>query len=256
MTPVPEEQSRPRTADVIPRLGRTALAAIGTASWAAGATAVFTSENGVGAAALIAAGVACLGLSLAGRWPSRITVSGNELAWENIRETVDSQIEVAEEIENDGAVRELTVLRERLDSLERTGFVVEHPAVEYDRVVEAALRRLVPDATVKKAESRSREIADFELHDGDQRVLIETKWRQNETAPYPGITLPRLFANIPAGAKLLVITNATEHAAALARRLVEQNHGDDARLISWRDVRDDPKLGEALSALLQVEVTM
>jgi hypothetical protein len=73
---------------------RVTLLAAGLASWGAGGVASFVSGNGAGAAALVAVGALCGGVALIGRWPSRISMSGNELTWEDVRETVDSQIEV------------------------------------------------------------------------------------------------------------------------------------------------------------------
>jgi hypothetical protein len=58
---------------------RVTLLAAGLASWGAGGVASFVSGNGAGAAALVAVGALCGGVALIGRWPSRISMSGNEL---------------------------------------------------------------------------------------------------------------------------------------------------------------------------------
>ena len=52
-------------------------------------------------------------------------MSGNEVSWEEVRETVDAQIDVvkASGETDDSVVVELTSLRERLDVLQRTGAV-------------------------------------------------------------------------------------------------------------------------------------
>ena len=56
---------------------RLSLGALGSISWAAGGVASFMSDNGAGAAGLIAAGVICAALALIGRWPTRIAMSGS-----------------------------------------------------------------------------------------------------------------------------------------------------------------------------------
>jgi hypothetical protein len=61
---------------------RIALLVVGLASWAAGGVAAFLSDDGAGIAALIVTGALTSALSLAGRWPTRVTVSGNEISWE------------------------------------------------------------------------------------------------------------------------------------------------------------------------------
>ena len=75
----------------ITRGGRAALAAVGLASWAAGAVAAFLSGNGASTAALIVTGCLSGALGLIGRWPSRVTVSGNEISWESIDQTMESK---------------------------------------------------------------------------------------------------------------------------------------------------------------------
>lgn len=118
---------------------RAVLAAVGLTALLAGGAASFLSKNGAGAAALVAAGTVCAVLALMGRWPSRISMSGNEFSWDDIKETVDSQIEVAENSgEANDALSELRELRERLDVLQRTGSIPEHPAETYDKSVWAA----------------------------------------------------------------------------------------------------------------------
>jgi hypothetical protein len=110
-----------------------------------GSIATFTTTNGAGAVALIAAGAGAAGLGLLGRWPSKVAVSGNEFSWDEIEETLDSQIETAREDEaNPAVLRELETLKNRLDELQRTGAVAEHPAARYDREVLAALHRVMP----------------------------------------------------------------------------------------------------------------
>jgi hypothetical protein len=235
----------------ISTINRVALLAAGLASWGAGGAASFLSGNGVGAAALVTVGAACGGLALIGRWPSRISMSGNEMAWEDVKETVDSQIEVAEIAGEDVSVlNELKYLRERLDFLQRTGSVSKHPAEVYDEAVAAAIRRLLPEAELSRPEHRSRSRADFVLDNRGRKILLETKWRADSQQPFAGHTLPQLLERIDNDAKLLVVVNAPQSATAAAHQVVTDFLGPHGRVVGWRDVRDDPCLVTALTSLL------
>jgi len=230
---------------------RAALAAVGLLSLLAGGAASFLSKNGAGAAALVAAGTVCGVLALMDRWPSRISMSGNEFSWDDIKETVDSQIEVAEKSgDANDALRELKELRERLDVLQRTGSVPEHPAETYDKNVLAALQRLLPGAEMIRQGTGRNDIADFVVrHQGDQ-LLVETKWRADKARPFGGTTLPRLTQNLSPEDKLLVVVN-TDQWRPSATTNVEDALGKRGRIVTWRDVRDDRALGEAVASLLQ-----
>jgi len=221
-------------------------------SWLAGGAASFLSKNGAGAAALVAVGAVCGVLALMGRWPSRISMSGNEFSWDDIKETVNSQIEVAEKSgETSETLRELKELRGRLDILQRTGSVPEHPAEIYDKSVGAALRRLLPDAEVLRQEARRDDVADFVVgHQGDQ-VFVETKWRADNARSFGGSTLPRLIQNLSPDAKLLVVVN-TDDWRPSATKNVEEALGERGRIVTWRSVLDDGALGEALASLIRV----
>jgi hypothetical protein len=240
-----------RHADGIGKTKRGLLLAAGLGSWGAGGTASFLSDNGAGAAALVAVGAVCGGLALIGRWPSRISMSGNELAWEDVKETVDSQIEVAETSGEDASVlNELRYLRERLDFLQRTGSVSKHPAQVYDEAVQAAVRRLLPQAELTRQQIRSRSIADFVLRYQGRQLLLETKWRADPEQPYRGRTLPNLLERLAQDATLLVVVNAHPSAVAAAQSLVNDSIGARGRVAGWLDVRDDGELARALTSLL------
>jgi hypothetical protein len=233
---------------------RVALGAIGVASWAAGGAASFVGGNGGGAAALIAVGAGSSVLGLIGRWPSRIAMSGNELTWDDVRETVDSQIEVAEASgQAQNVLAELSSLRDRLDTLQRTGNVPTHPAELYDQAVEAAIRRLIPEAEIVRQHSRSRDQADFAVWWRGQRLYVETKWRSDPLRVFRGSTLPQLLANLPDGAKLLVVVNTVPPPSPDAVELVASVIGDRGRIVGWRDVVDDGKLGRALIAVFDFD---
>lgn len=185
------------------------LAVSGLFSWVAGGFASFRSSNGAGAAALIAAGVVCGLLSFIGRWPTRISVSGNEASWSEIDETVVSQIRAAlANGEGQGAVEELKILQGRLRELQQTGEVPPHLAEVYDQQVEKAIRRILTGAEVIQQRSRSNAVADFLVRYGGHQVYVETKWRSDATHPYRGSTLRRLLDGLEAGAaRLLIVVN-------------------------------------------------
>jgi hypothetical protein len=231
---------------------RRILAVIGLISWVAGGVVSFRTTNGAGAASLVAAGVVCEVLALVGRWPSQISLSGNALSWDDIKETVDSQIEVAEKSgETSDTLRELKVLRDRLDVLQRTGSVPEHPAEVYDKSVEAALRRLFPDFEVIRQSARNDSIADFIVRNPKDQLFVETKWRSGPVRSFGGGTLAPLVQNLPPDAKLLVVVNM-DRVRPEAIKYVEDTLGERGRIVTWRDVRDDLTLGEAVTSLLGV----
>ena len=93
-------------------------------------------------------------------------MGGSDFLREVIQKTVNSQVQAAEQ---DGGgetvLAELTELRNRLNVLQQTGSVPEHPAQANDRAVRAAIAhtigRLLPGAEVIRQQRRSREVADF-----------------------------------------------------------------------------------------------
>jgi hypothetical protein len=228
---------------------RIALAAAGLGSWAAGGAASFLSGNGPGAAALVAVGGICGVLGLMGRWPSRISMGGGDFFWEEVHETVNSQIQVAEQSgEGDSVLAELKELRERLNVLQRTGSVPEHPAQAYDRAVRDAISRLFPGAEVIRQQRRSREVADFVVRYHGSELFVETKWRSDPAQQFGGSTLQALLQRLPSEARLLVVVNAPPMPRAYA--IVKDRLGERGRIVMWRDVSDDRALGEALTSLL------
>jgi hypothetical protein len=175
-----------------------------------------------------------------------------EFEWNDVKETVNSQIEVAEKIgETSDTLRELKVLRDRLDVLRRTGSVPEHPAETYDRSVEAALRRLFPNFEVVRQPGRSNRIADFIVRNPGDQLYVETKWRADTARPFGGTTIPRLAQNLPPEAKLLIVVNTAEWQPS-ATEYIESALRERGRIVAWRDVRDDPELADAVAHLLRV----
>lgn len=252
----PDEASRyvPATTRPISPAGRVALAVAGLASWAAGGVAAFLNSNGAGAAALIITGALTGALGLVGRWPSRVAVSGNEISWESIDQTMESQIQAAQQ-DDDGeeALRELLSLRDRLAFLQQTGSVPVHPAEAYDQAVMAAISRLLPGAEILAHGTRSRATPDFTVRYRDAVLLVETKWRIDPAEPFGGSTLPTLLAVLPAEARLLVVTNTSVPPRPRAYQVLRDALGDRGRIACWLDVRDDQALGLALMALFPAE---
>ena len=228
---------------------RIALSAAGLASWAAGGAASFLSGNGAGAAALVAVGGICGVLGLMGRWPSRISMGGSDFFWEDVQKTVNSQIEAAEQSgEGASVLGELRELRERLNILQQTGTVPEHPAQTYDQAVRAAISRLLPGAEIIRQQRRSRGVADFVVRHKSSELFVETKWRSDPAQQFGGSTLPTLVQHLPSGARLLVVVNAPPMSRAYA--IVKDALGERGRIVMWRDLSDDHALGEALTSLL------
>jgi hypothetical protein len=230
----------------IGRSARIMLAAFGLVSWAGGGAATFLGKGNAGATALVIVGAGCLALALMGRWPSRVAISGNEVSWDEVRETIESQIESA-----DGGSAELEILLDRLITLQRTGMVPDPPAEVYDQGVTAAIRRLLPGAEVVKLRQGNKGVPDFIVRYRGGELYLETKWRNDPADDFRGRTLPPILGWVAGTGRLLVVVNAVEeHVTAQARDLVHEALGDAGQVVGWLDARDDAALGRALAALL------
>jgi len=221
----------------------------GVVSWSAGGIAAFVNTNGAGTVALVATGAAAGVLALVGRWPTRIGVSGNEIAWDNVKQTVRSQIESAQAGgEPDAALTQLRLLQQRLDGLRVTGAVPEHPAARYDQRIKAAVCLLRPDLRVEQGPYRTDEIPDFTLRLGDRVAHLETKWRADPDTPVRASSLDTLIERLGPEAPLLVVAN-TPHIEQVTER-VHQAMPGRALVVIWRDRHDDANLRDALDGLL------
>lgn len=245
MTP---SRPQPGASLVLGRGARWVLTSTGAALVLAATVATFVNDNGLGTAALVGAGALAGGTGLVGRWPSRLALSGSEISWEDIRQTVDSQIEVARGTDEPGAVEELRLLRQRLDDLERGRPPTLHPAEVYDAEVRAALTRVLPSARVRPSPDRSQQVADLTLTLGDRALLVETKWKQDAQSRLRGSTLPVLLMTLAADARLLVVTNAGDVTGAA--ELLAGAMGPRGAAVTWRDERDDADLAGAAGRLL------
>lgn len=238
------------TATQVSKRVRAVLVGVGIASWLAGGVALFLDGSGTGIASLVIAGALCALLGFIGRWPSRVSVSGNEVRWEQVRETFDSSYVAAGDTGEPNAVfGVLRDLEERLDILQRTGEVTEHPAVRYDRAVEAAMRTVMPAATVVR-ETRRSEYGrpDFHVSLGTRHLFVETKWRPHIDEPYHGSTLHELFESLPPDEPLLIVVNATEYSDA--ERRIHEKLGRRGAIVGWIDARDNEALKPALESFL------
>ncbi len=226
---------------------RIALAAIGLSSWIGGGVATFHDTNGPGAVALIAGGASGALLALIGRWPSRITVQGNEVAW--LAEAIDESIEVAQSNgELEPVIAELKSLKDRLVTHQLTGVTPPHPAESFDQEVEQAIRSLIPDAELTRESRRSREAADFILTRQGRSVHIETKWRRDPNQPFRGRTLEPLARALRETDRLLVVVNARD--TADATDLLKSAMPGRALVVSWHGGQDNAELKRGLLELL------
>jgi hypothetical protein len=247
-TPAPQPGAQPGSRQEIARRTRIALTGCGVVAWAAGGTATFLTTNGSGAVALVGSGVAATLLGLMGRWPQRVSLSGNEIGWDEVKEAVESSIAATERDPDAGpAVQELRTLLDRLDRLRETGQMPEHPAALYDAALRSALLRLFPDGSLIAAARRSREVPDFALHLDGRTLHVESKWRQDVARPMEGSTLPRLASTVGDRDVLLVVSNALDVSAA--DRVVQDLFPGRSRVVTWRDVRDDEALAAAVRDL-------
>lgn len=227
---------------------RRGLVGGGLLSWAAGAVATFTNGEGSGAVALIGAGAFAGLLGLVGRWPSKISLSGSEISWLEVKETVEEQIDAAQDAGDEGAVRELEELRRRLEVMERTGNAPKHPAAQYDDAVEQAIRRAIPGATVRRSAGRSRAKADFEVKLGSNGLLIESKFKSDPRRSFHGSTLAPLLDRLTESERLLIVTNSLDTRGAEA---VVRDHPGRVRIVTWVGPADDTELSAALIQLLR-----
>ncbi len=237
--------SRSVTMSMVQRL---LLGGASVGSWVGGAAATFVSDNGAGAAALVAAGAATGVVSLMGRWPTKLTFSGSEFAWDEVHEAVDEQIAAAEESDEAAPVlEELRTLSARLRALETTGVAPLPPAELYDQQVEAALRRILPEARIERQGVRDRQVADFLVRHRGRHLFVETKWRRDAERPFRGGTLSQLLSHLDPNQRLLVVVNAGDVGAA--RRLLSDALPRGV-VVGWRDERDDEELERAVREVL------
>ncbi|WP_193614145.1 hypothetical protein [Nocardioides lijunqiniae] len=212
----------------------------------AGAVATFTNSDASGAVALIATGALGGLLGLVGRWPTKLVVSGNEISWSEVTETVDEQIDAAQDAGDQDAVRQLEELRRRLEEMQRTGYAPRHPAAEYDEAVEQALRRALPGAAIRKEAIRSRGMADFEVASGPVPLYVESKFKRDPSTPFQGSTLAPLLDRLTESDRLLIVTNSLDTRGADA---VVSGRADRVRIVTWLGPGDDAILQDALNQL-------
>ena len=143
------------------------------------------------------------------------SIGGSDFFWEDVQKTVDSQYQAAEQNGEAGGrlLAELKELRERLNVLQRTGTVPEHPAQAYDRAVGAAINRMLPGADTVRQQRRSREVADFVVRYRGSELFVETKkWRSDPAQQFGGSTFPALVEHLPAASPVAGRGECAAHA--------------------------------------------
>lgn len=233
----------------ISRRTRLLLTTSGAIAWAAGGVATFLSSNGSGTVALATTGLVAVVLGLMGRWPQRISISGNEVGWDEVKQAVESSIEAVEnDADAEATAEELRDLLARLERMQQTGIVPEHPAIAYDRALQSSLERLFPTASLTPTQMRSRAVPDFTIRLHGRRLHVESKWRLDADRPLGGSTLPRLRDAVGPDDRLLVVSNARD--VAPGAQVAEELFPGRVLVVSWRDLRDDTALADAVRALL------
>src|SRR3954452_23450927 len=106
---------RDRNPSVLTPVIRTAVGAFGVAAFGAGAVAVFVTENGTGAAALLAIGAAALVLAVLGDRVQSVELGGVNLT---IRDLARETFALAEEAEKRGDDQSAEKLRKVGDELQ------------------------------------------------------------------------------------------------------------------------------------------
>jgi hypothetical protein len=215
---------------------------------AIGGLATFLTTNEAGSAAMIAAGALGVLIGGIGHWPQRFAVGGNSIeisVQKRIDDMVDKQIEVATEA---GASRETLDELQRLRNLlahVQPAMGGVHPAEKFDLEVARAISRVLPEYGVARQPRDGDRRFDMHLTGGDARIVIETKWLRDPSAPFLGSTLDRVIARLAPDEKLLVVVNISNDLVPAKTR---QKFAAKASIVGWRDSGDDLVLRAAILA--------
>lgn len=163
-------------------------------------------------------------------------------------ETVDAEIQDAQEDATPEMVAELQQLRARFAALKASGGAPSATAEDYDRQLLLAIARVRPDIHLRREQLRNPFAADYRAETSSGSIWVETKWRSAENSPFRGRTLPSLLGGLTSEDRLLVVVNASSFGEASA--LVNGQLGDRGRVVGWRNVADDDELRAALDGLL------
>jgi hypothetical protein len=219
---------------------RIALVVFGALSWLGGGVGAYVADNDIASTALVVGGVGALLVAAIGRWPSTISVGGNEASWRRrLAEQVEQEIDAAPP-EAEPALRSIQ------RQLEQPLSTSSGPAA-YDRRVVAAIEHVLPGATIRP-KRRAGTVSDFELTVDGSVLLIETKYVKPPAKTFSGRTLDPLLAQLATGPHLLVVSNAPD--VDVARDKVRRALGAQrAEVVSWRNDDDDAALLAAIERL-------
>jgi hypothetical protein len=214
-----------------------------------GAVATYVGRLALPAGVSIVVGAAACLLAAIGRWPANLSWGSASVAFaisNQIRNEIDDVIETAP----DSAKASLELVKERVSSVQQDQTPRVAAAIAYDDEVEAALRRIRPDAPVRRPTDWSRDRPDFWLNVGGRELFVETKHVGSATA-FSGSSLESLIQQVAETGRLLVISNAAD--VSRARERVTARLHDRGEVITWRSPADDGELSRAVSTLIAVD---
>ena len=230
------------------RIVRTLILLGGLALVVTGSVATFVGRLALPAGISIIVGAAACLLAAIGRWPASLSWGNASVAFaisNQLRNEIDDVIDTAPE----SAKPSLERVRDMVSAVQVDQTPRVAAAIAYDDELEAALRRLVPDARIRRDTEWSRDRPDFWLLIDDRELRIETKHVGSATS-FSGSSLEALLDQTEDGGRLLVITNAAD--ISRGRERVDGRLGPRGAVITWRSPADDAALEQAVTSLLEV----
>ncbi len=213
-----------------------------------GAIATYIGRLALPAGISIVVGAAACLLAAIGRWPASLSWGNASVAFaitNQIRNEIDDVIDTAPE----SAKASLERVRDMVSAVQVDQTPRVAAAIAYDDEIEAALRRIVPDARMRRDTEWSRDRPDFWLLVDGHELYLETKHVGSATS-FSGSSLESLFGQFDTSGRLLVITNAAD--VHRGRNRVAERLGDRGAVITWRSPADDAELARVISSLLAV----
>jgi len=211
-----------------------------------GTVATFVGRLALPAGIAIVVGAAGCLVAAIGRWPASLSWGNASVAFaitNQIRNEIDDVLAEAPA----AAKPSLERVRDIVSAVQVDQTPRVAAAIAYDDEIEAALRRVVPDARIRRDTEWSRDRPDFWVLINDRELRIETKHVGSATS-FSGSSLDALFDQMSGSSRLLVITNAVD--VSRARDRVAGNLGDRGAVITWRSPADDGELRRGISLLL------
>ncbi|HEY3633198.1 MAG TPA: hypothetical protein VGL21_20020 [Jatrophihabitantaceae bacterium] len=211
-----------------------------------GSVATFIGRLALPAGLAIVVGAAACLLAAIGHWPANLSWGNASVAFaisNQIRNEIDDVIDSAPE----EAKPSLERVRDMVSAVQVDQTPRVAAAIAYDDEIEAALRRIVPNARIRRDTEWSRDRPDFWLLIGDRELYIETKHVGSATS-FSGSSLETLFDQLADSGRLLVLTNAAD--ISRGRERVAERLGERGAVTTWRSPADDGELDRAVLALL------